>query len=624
MTNSFDINNSNLISDNEKTKKQFSHLIVNTIEFGFNINKIEKNQFEESIIYNDITIPNSVTEIDEYAFKNTLIDRKFWYIENDNDMKTKTDIRRHNPMTQGGKVFVSDNISKLTDYSFANIKADKIIFSKDTKLHTIGQNAFKDAKLISKNQIYNLHFHDVWRSHNINKYINDGYSYDSVNNLIYIEENYFNTGLGDGNLNKPNYYLPLDDEAYDYYYNDTDFLNNYDHPFHTYNLIIPDSVTKLEENSFKNAIITSLFITENIKVIENNSFANVTISQLILDRVTNMDEDSFDISANAFSNSNIHKLELRKDLILNNSTSPFNDNANNKKLLFKGIENVVNLSGVSLTELIFFNNTIINDNSIKDSTIETLEFKNNVNIKKDGFTNVTMTNITFNKESFISTNAFNNNTITNITFKESPYIFNNSFSDISNCTLNFDKFIKVLTRDSNNIEFNLTDTFISFNEFNPDNETNFNISNKFTLSNRNKITTDVFDLSNQGLNYIQINAYDEAYQINNPLDLSYNSELHIPVNKPITFIDSNKIFNNNDDIFTSFSDYVKFNIMFFKDQNQQPIGKASCSLDVSSSINFTSLTNIISPNDYIMIDNIIYTVLEIDTNYESLFLSYDI
>ena len=38
-----------------------------------------------------------------------------------------------------------------------------------------GQNAFKDAKLISKNQIYNLHFHDVWRSHNINKYINDGY-----------------------------------------------------------------------------------------------------------------------------------------------------------------------------------------------------------------------------------------------------------------------------------------------------------------------------------------------------------------------------------------------------------------------------------------------------------------
>ena len=64
--------------------------------------------------------------------------------------------------------------------------------------------------------------------------------------------------------------------------------------------------------------------------------------------------------------------------------------------------------------------------------------------------------------------------------------------------------------------------------------------------------------------------------------------------------------------------------MFFKDQYQQPIGKASCSLDVSSSINFTSLTNIISPNDYIMIDNIIYTVLEIDTNYESLFLSYDI
>ena len=308
----------------------FYNTVLDKIEFESNSNLesiresafSHNSEFENTVVYDTITIPNSVTKIYNYAFYYLHINN-ICFEENSNLEVIGNSAFRSKEIESSNIDPIPSSVEKIENYAFYNRILDRIEFEENSNLELISEYAFSynteyennkvyesitipsSVKEIGNYSFYSVHFNNLYfeENSNLESIYSGAFALSEKDNIlipeitlpaslqnmssdVFADRTFDEFKFEDGFNMDLNFYALQNTFINKFYYIDgVSNTSGYGLYYsHINELIIPNTVETISENLFSCAQIKVVTFEENsnLKKIENHAFDSCYIESITL------------------------------------------------------------------------------------------------------------------------------------------------------------------------------------------------------------------------------------------------------------------------------------------------------------------------------------------------------
>ena len=320
-----------LIGSNAFKNVRFNNLYF---EENSNLETIDSSAFSANeLLYSNINaIPNSVKEIGDYAFYNRILNQ-IAFEENSTLETIGSSAFAYDSIYTNDLVYnsitIPNSVIKIDNEAFYNVHFNNLYFEENSTLETIGRSAFglnnKNNILISeislpaslKNINESAFFNRTFDKFKFEDEINLELS-SSTFNQCYVNEFYYNSGIKNDEYNNgfyalyadkfiiPNTITEIDNDMFQYaniktvVFEENSTLQKIgDGAFyscHIESIILPNSLKEIGVAAFKTCNLKTIELPENVEIIGENAFYDNSSLEILI-----IGESLYEIGDNAFS-----------------------------------------------------------------------------------------------------------------------------------------------------------------------------------------------------------------------------------------------------------------------------------------------------------------------------------